>query len=219
MMSLSPQKLLSAASKEQCLSKLKDVPVLVKGDNMQTNLQNNAAVLVPLCVVDGEVCILYTLRSSNLKAHGGQVSFPGGKRDGNETAVETALRETEEEIGLPSRDVDVWGEMSIVQGRNANVLIAPVVGVINDFNINTLKINADEVEEVFTVPLASLCDVQNHGHIESIPFLPVFVHGKHKIWGITGFITKTFLNCFVPDFKMNFHHQKFSINDLMPSKL
>lgn len=215
MMSLSPQELLSASSKEQCLSKLKDLPVFAKSGN----IQNTAAVLVPICVVDGEVCVLYTLRSLNLKSHGGQISFPGGKRDGNETAVETALRETEEEIGVPSRDVDVWGVMSTVQGRDSNVLITPVIGVINDFNINTLKINTDEVEEVFTVPMASLCNLQNHGHLEALPYLPVFIHGKHNIWGITGFITKTFLKCFIPDFKMNFGHQKFSFNELNPSKL
>lgn len=214
-MSLSPQELLSASSKEQCLMKLKNLPSFVTSDNTETN----AAVLVPLCVVDGEVCILYTLRSTNLKAHAGQVSFPGGKRDGNETAVETALRETEEEIGVPRCNVDVWGVMTTVYGRNANMHITPVVGVINDFHMNMLKINRDEVEEVFTVPMSSLCNPQNHGHLDFVPRLPVFIHGKHKIWGVTGFITQIFLNCFLPGFKMNFKQRKFTFNELSPPKL
>lgn len=215
MMSFSPQELLSASSKEQCLMKLKNLPTFVQSDNTATN----AAVLVPLCVVDGEVCILYTLRSSNLKSHGGQVSFPGGKREGNETAVETALRETEEEIGVPSCDVDVWGVMSTIQGRNANMIITPIVGVINNFHINKLKINTDEVEEVFTIPMSSLCNLENHGHIDSLPSLPVFIHGKHKIWGITGLITHMFLTCFLRDFKKNFKHKKLTWNEILPSKL
>lgn len=216
-MSLTPQELLSVSSKKQCLMKLKDLPAFVTSSD--TDTQTNAAVLVPLCVVDGEVCILYTLRSSNLKTHGGQVSFPGGKQDGNETPVETALRETEEEVGVPSRNVDVWGIMSTVQGKNSNILITPVIGVINNFHMNMLQINTDEVEEVFTVPMSSLCNPQNHGHLDFTPRLPVFVHGKHKIWGITGWITQAFLYCFLPNFKMNFNHHKFTYNELFSSKL
>lgn len=218
-MSFSPQELLSASSKEKCLMKLKDLPLFVKSDNSLTN----AAVLVPICVMDGEVCILYTLRSSNLKAHAGQVSFPGGKQDGDETAVETALRETKEEIGVTSRNVDVWGVMSTVLGRNADIHITPVIGVINNFNINALKINTHEVEEVFAVPMSSLCNPQNHGYFdiesELLRSLPVFLHGKHKIWGITGFITQIFLYCFLPDFKMNDKGQKFTFKELLPPKL
>lgn len=212
---MSGQELLSASSKEQCLAKLKDLPTFVRSDNTHTN----AAVLVPLCIVDGEVCILYTLRSSNLKSHGGQVSFPGGKQDGNETAIKTALRETEEEIGVPSNDVDVWGVMSTVEGRNKYMHITPVVGVINNFHIDRLKINTDEVEEVFTVPMSSLCNPQNQGHLDFLPSLPVFKYGKHKIWGVTAWITQTFLNCFIPDFKMNFEDQMFTLKEHVPPKL
>lgn len=214
-MSLSPKKLLSAASKEQCLATLKDVPAFVRNNTPETR----AAVLVPLCVVDEEVCVLYTLRSLNLKSHGGQTSFPGGKQDGSETAIETALRETEEEIGLSRSDIDIWGVMSTFQGRTSDIHITPVIGLIKDFHMNKLKINADEVEEVFTVPMSSLCNLKNHGHLVFTPPLPVFIHGKHKIWGITGLITQVFLYCLLPDFKTNIESQKFRLDELMPPKL
>lgn len=215
MMSLSPKELLSAASKEQCLAKFKELPAFVRNYIAETN----AAVLVPICIVNEEVCILYTLRSSNLKSHAGEISFPGGKRDGNESAIETALRETEEEIGIPRSNIDIWGVMSTVQGRNTNMHIAPVVGLIKNFHMNKLKINKHEVEEVFTVPMSSLCNLQNHGHLVYKPPLPVFIYGNHKIWGITGLMTQIFLYCLIPDFKTNFEHQGFTLDELMHPKL
>lgn len=218
-MSLLPQKLLSTSSKEQCLIKLKNLPEFVLNSQTYYNITKTyAAVLVPLCIVDGEVCILYTVRSSKI-AHSGQVSFPGGKQDGNETAVETALRETEEEIGVPSQNVDVWGVMSIVQERNTNLVLTPVIGVINNFLINMLKINTDEVEEVLTVPISSLCNPQNHGYIDFTTRLPVFVHDKYKIWGVTAWITHDFLSCFLPDFKMNLNLREFTFDEFFHSKL
>lgn len=215
-MSFSPQVLLSSAARERCVSNLKQLPYLVFNDSTI-----NAAVLVPLCVVDGEVNLLYTLRSSNLKSHSGQVSFPGGKRDGDETVVQTALRETEEEIGVPRENVEVWTEMSTVQGRNSEILITPVVGVIKDFSMDQLTANVSEVEEIFTVPMSELCNPNNHAHLDYKPPLPVFVCGRHKIWGITGLITHMFLNCFISEevYKVNFKRKKYKLDELMPSKL
>ncbi|CAH0725526.1 unnamed protein product, partial [Brenthis ino] len=71
--------------------------------------QATAAVLVPLCQVNNIPSLLYTVRSMQLKSHSGQISFPGGKTDKDETPIDTALRETYEEIGLSREKIEVWG--------------------------------------------------------------------------------------------------------------
>lgn len=221
-MALRPGILLSSASKARCLSSIKDVPSLFMGHTLSEAEIKRSAVLVPLCIVNEEVCLLYTLRSSNLVKHSGQVSFPGGKRDNNETLIDTALRETEEEIGFPRKLVDVWGTMSEVQGRDRKMLITPVIGLLKDFVFKKLVANLDEVEEVFTVSMKTLCDSNNHAHfvVQNLP-LPVFLCGKHKIWGITGMITHWFLLCFLPNdvYNPNFMTKRYELDELLPSKL
>lgn len=218
-MSLSPQVLLSSIARERCLAKLKDLPSLIM---QKDKAKQFASVLVPLCVENGEVCLLYTLRSTQLKNHSGQVSFPGGKMDENETVYDTALRETEEEIGVQRQSIDVWGEMPQAQGRNREVIITPVVGLIRNFDMSKLKRNVDEVEEIFTVPMKDLCNKENHAHMmyEKFP-LPVYLCGKHRIWGITGLMTHYFLQCFLPEneYKFDFLRKKFTLDELMPAKL
>ncbi|XP_028168234.1 nucleoside diphosphate-linked moiety X motif 8-like [Ostrinia furnacalis] len=216
-MSLSPQVLLSSIARERCIAKLKELPIIF---NLKT--KQSAAVLVPICVDKGKVCLLYTLRSSKLKNHSGQVSFPGGKMDENETIFDTALRETEEEIGIPKADIDVWSEMPKVIGRNKEVLISPVVGLVKNFDVNKLKPNLDEVEEIFTIPMEVFCDPTNHAHnLYEKNILPIFFNEKHTIWGITGLITHFFLQCFLPEneYKVDFLRKKLTFAELMPAKL
>ncbi|KAJ2940430.1 hypothetical protein O0L34_g112 [Tuta absoluta] len=216
-MAFSPRVIFSKTSKEKCVANLKELPKFVR-----TTGKQYSSVLVPMCVINDEVHLLYTKRSMNLKNHSGQVSFPGGKMDGNETVTETALRETEEEIGVPSQDVDIWGQMPMVQGRNLDMLITPVVGVINNFDFNKLVPNDQEVEEIFTVPLSALSNPENHAHLEYKPPLPIFLHGKHKIWGITGLITHMFLQSLLPEetyiHKVDFMRKMFTLDECMPLK-
>ncbi|XP_013148113.1 PREDICTED: nucleoside diphosphate-linked moiety X motif 8, mitochondrial [Papilio polytes] len=218
-MSLSPQVLLSSLARERCVANVKELPGFFF---TKEKPKDNASVLVPLCVQNGEVYLLYTLRSSNLKNHSGQVSFPGGKKEEGESVVETALRETEEEIGVPASNIDVWCEMPQVQGRNKDMLITPVVGEIINFDPTALRRNFNEVEEIFTVPIKELCDKRNHAHLryEKHP-IPLFMYEKHKVWGITGLITHLFLQCFLPSevYKGDFLRRKFELDELMPSKL
>ncbi|CAG9564498.1 unnamed protein product [Danaus chrysippus] len=218
-MSLSPQILLSNKVREKCVAKFKELPSYIQTENLS---KPRAAVLVPLFTQNGEVHLLYTLRSSNLKNHSGQVSFPGGKVDENESLIETALRETHEEIGVPASSVDIWGEMPPMQGRDGNILITPVVGVIKDLDVKKLNPNIHEVAEIFSVSMSSFCNKNNHAHFKyNDIMLPVFLSGNHKIWGITGLITHMFLQCFLPKelYKVDFSRKKFTLDELLPSKL
>lgn len=218
-MSLSPQELLSNIAKETCISRLKDLPVFT-GINITP--KNKAAVLVPLFLKGDELHLLFTLRSMRLKSHSGQVSFPGGKLEENESVFDAALRETEEEIGVPTQLVDIWCEMPPVQGANKDMLITPVVGIIKELSVDNLNINVYEVDEVFSVPMSELCDTSKHAHLKFDGVLtPVFIHKKHKIWGITGLITHLFLQCFLPSdlYNPDFTRKRYTLEELMPSKL
>lgn len=155
----------------------------------------NAAVLVPLCVIDGRVSLLYTLRAANLKSHKGQVSFPGGMEDaGDKNAEETAVRETEEELGIDRDRIDVWGKGSVIVSRSVTSVL-PVIGALNIRSLRELRVNPHEVKEVFTVPLEVLCDPRyiKHTQFRTNYSLPVFIGGKRKIWGLTAIITHLFL--------------------------
>ncbi|CAK1587187.1 unnamed protein product [Parnassius mnemosyne] len=218
-MSLTPQILLSTIARERCVANIKELPAFSFNSG---KIKENASVLVPLCVQNGEVFLVYTLRSSNLKNHSGQVSFPGGKRDRGETVVETALRETEEEIGISREKIHIWCEMPQVQGRNKDILITPVVGEILNYDPLTLRRNVDEVDEIFTVPMKNFCDVRNHAHLKfEKHILPIFLYEKHKIWGITGLITHLFLQCFLPPdvYNVDFLRKRIELQELQSSKL
>ncbi|KAM3957958.1 mitochondrial coenzyme A diphosphatase NUDT8 [Aphomia sociella] len=218
-MSFTPNAILTNAVRERCLANFKELPGFFVKEEKPDKI---ASVLVPLCVDNEEVCLLYTLRSSNLKSHRGQVSFPGGKLDNNESIIDAALRETEEEIGVDRNDIDVWGEMPQVTGRDNSLLISPVVGLIKNFSMNNLHPNIDEVEEIFYVPLSSLCNRKYHGCFQFNNIsLPIYFHEKFKIWGITGLITHFFLQSLLPEtlYNFDFKSKKYTLDELMPSKL
>jgi 8-oxo-dGTP pyrophosphatase MutT (NUDIX family) len=115
-----------------------------------------AGVLVPIVLSPPPVSLLLTLRTHLVETHKGQVSFPGGVVDaGDGDVVETALRETEEEIGISRQEVTVLGVLEDL-ATPTGFLITPVVGVLK--HLPALRVNADEVAEAFTVPLAFLAD-------------------------------------------------------------
>ncbi|KAF8517971.1 NUDIX hydrolase domain-like protein [Hysterangium stoloniferum] len=133
-----------------------------------------AAVLIPLCNVNGEAGILLEVRSGKLRTHGGEVSFPGGKVDETDTSpAETALRETWEELGIVSEQVQIVGQMVTWQEQALNGLeVLPYVGFVSALNsgatsslsplstlkLESLSISRQEVAQVFHLPFRELLD-------------------------------------------------------------
>jgi 8-oxo-dGTP pyrophosphatase MutT (NUDIX family) len=125
-----------------------------------TGAPKPAAVLIPLLRSDGEWQLLFTRRNAALPEHSGQVSFPGGRSDpGDESPVQTALRETHEEIGLHPNDVRVLGQMRPYR-MMTNYLVTPVVGAIPW--PYPLRPAQDEVSRIFTIPLSWLAEEANY---------------------------------------------------------
>jgi 8-oxo-dGTP pyrophosphatase MutT (NUDIX family) len=119
-----------------------------------------AAVLVPLVQRPAGLTVLLTQRTAHLSSHAGQVSFPGGRAEDSDTSsVDTALRETEEEIGLARRHIEILGTLPDHVTASA-FLVTPVVGLVAPpFD---LVAESNEVAEIFEVPLAFLMDGMHH---------------------------------------------------------
>lgn len=125
-----------------------------------SNELTQAAVLIPIVHREPDLTVLFTQRTGHLNDHAGQISFPGGRVEPHDpTLEETALRETEEEIGLDRKHIDVLGRLpEYITGTGFRV--TPVVGWIEpDFS---LAPDPFEVAEVFEVPLSFLLDPANH---------------------------------------------------------
>ena len=121
--------------------------------------QRAASVLMPLVFRDGEWRVVFTQRPDTMPTHAGQISFPGGKREGAETALEAALRETREEIGVAPHEVEVIGRLPSFNAGD-RYRVSPFIGVLNARA--EIVPDAGEVAAVFETPLAWLMDRRNH---------------------------------------------------------
>lgn len=147
-----------------------------------------AAVLVPIINRPDGLTLLLTLRSSGLPDHAGQISFPGGRVEPEDTSIEhAALREATEEIGLPAKRVAVLGELAPYE-TVTGYRVTPVVGWVEPpFD---LKLDPIEVADVFEAPLAFLLNEQNHRrHFRMFGETRVefwaIPYGERYIWGAT----------------------------------
>lgn len=119
-----------------------------------------ASVLLPVVVRDAGLTLLFTQRTAHLTDHGGQVSFPGGRAEAYDTsAIDTALRETEEEVGLDRTHVEVLGILPEYR-TGTGYRVTPVVGLVQP--PFSLRPDPREVAEIFEVPLQFLMDGANH---------------------------------------------------------
>ncbi len=115
-----------------------------------------SAVLVPIYYKQGQYYILFTKRTELVKAHKGDISFPGGAyQEGDETLANTALRECSEEIGLTAGDVEIIGELDDTI-TTSNYIISPFVAFIPSPYQFTL--NTEETEEIIEIPISALLD-------------------------------------------------------------
>ncbi|UYV65394.1 NUDT8 [Cordylochernes scorpioides] len=190
---------LGQANKESTLKNLEtmEVPKLLKilGPGF------DAAVLVPLCLYDGKPSVILTVRSTRLKKHSGEVSFPGGMRDIDEDAQTTALRETYEELGIPAESVEVWGVLPTMLNKS-RIKVKPVLGHLGELRHEQLAPNLDEVAEVFAPPLAQLCDPccweDVHAKYGGYSFVMPGFLVQHRVWGLTGLILHVVLQALLP---------------------
>lgn len=156
-----------------------------------------AAVLIPLIDYGENLTVLFTERAKHLKHHAGQVSFPGGKQeDEDHDLMHTALRETEEEIGITANLIEVIGELPKFR-TISQFEVLPYIGFVDPTYRLTLDHN--EVESVFEVPLSYLMDQKNHfihWAKRSNRQQPIyFITWQDKtIWGATASFLRTLSN-------------------------
>ncbi|HEY40447.1 MAG TPA: CoA pyrophosphatase [Dehalococcoidia bacterium] len=157
----------------------------------------SSAVLIPMYKKQGAYHILFIQRTDRVKDHKGQISFPGGAyEEGDNSLLQTALRESAEEVGLAAEDVEVIGELDDFRTIGSNYVISPFVARMPwPYN---LKVDEWETEEVIEVPLSALLDKSNVSQDKDIldgkEIDQYYYHYQDKvIWGATARILHQFL--------------------------
>ena len=140
---------------------------------------------------DGVDHLLFQVRTQTVRHHKGEISFPGGRHDDEDAdLLATALRETEEEIGVDRREIELLGQLDDTLTRASNYLIRPYVGALPRGQRYEFTHAPREVKELLQVPVPHLCSdeaaawqvVEQDG--EPLP-TRAFAYGEHLIWGAT----------------------------------
>ena len=158
--------------------------------------QRPAAVLILIYPIDETPHLVLTRRTETVQTHKGQISLPGGSHEGQETLVQTALREANEELAVATTGLDVLGTLTPLYVGVSDFLITPVVAIAShrpDFFPDPV-----EVVEVIEAPLAQLVDpairVEEDWQIRGVTVrVPFFAIGPNKVWGATAMILAEFV--------------------------
>jgi 8-oxo-dGTP pyrophosphatase MutT (NUDIX family) len=159
----------------------------------------NSSVMILISGTE-ELKILFTLRSSNLRHHGGQISFPGGKNDPGESNIQTAIRETYEETCIKVEDNEILCFLTQLYVPPSNSFISPVVAYKPE--ISNYLPNDGEVDEIFFIKINELLNSSNFKRV--VQNLDGFdietpywdIHPTTKLWGATSMILKEFLDIY-----------------------
>jgi len=194
---------------ENIKNKIKDNKPYING----WEKMKRSSIIIPLVEINSEVCILFEVRAKKLSSQPGDICFPGGKIDDNETPKEAGLREMFEELGI--KNIDIINELDTVV-RYDGIIIHPYVGIIED--IREININESEVDHVFYVPLNYLIkhsplEVDSKINVERTKDFPYdlivnkenykfrdaiyrslfYKYENYNIWGITAEMLRNFL--------------------------
>jgi 8-oxo-dGTP pyrophosphatase MutT (NUDIX family) len=160
-----------------------------------------AAVLLPLYQWEGQDYVVFIKRTETVSEHKGQISFPGGSCDDSDcNMLDTALRETGEEIGLDAGDIEVLGELDDEITTTSNFVVTPFVGMM-PWPYRFIR-NEREVDEILEVPIPALLakgclqpdtEVLNGKIVASY----AYYYGRQIIWGATARILNRFLDIYV----------------------
>ena len=162
-----------------------------------------SAVLLPLFEYAGRPHLLFIRRAATLRAHSGEIAFPGGKADPDDPSLlATALREAYEEIGLAAQHVVPLGVLAPVFTVVSNYMITPVVGFLPD-GLGTLHLQPSEVAETIIAPLVELANpaifhTEQWEREDKVRTIYFYDYGAYRIWGATGRILTTFLATLEP---------------------
>lgn len=178
-------------------------PEPVEGGNVREmeppeNVNKSSVLILIFPNEDDELELVLTLRSHDID-HGGQISFPGGRAEKNESLHQTALREAEEEIGVSPETITIIGELSELYVSHSNNLVTPVIGFAEKKPHFT--INPAEVEEVFAIELHSLLQKKNitvedwdlHSYTYRVPYWDIH---QVPLWGATAMMLNEFLDLY-----------------------
>ncbi|MEX2476794.1 MAG: CoA pyrophosphatase [Gracilimonas sp.] len=171
----------------------KMAPYPVNGTNSIRNYEpanddfRNSSVLVPLITWKEELEVILTLRTESIN-HGGQLSFPGGGEEGDESIIETALREAQEEIGLHKDGVHVVGKLTPLYVGHSDNMVTPVVAFLKEQQ--TFTPNPNEVDEIISIPISKLVEEQNlieeDWDLRGTPYrVPFWNIHRVPLWGAT----------------------------------
>jgi 8-oxo-dGTP pyrophosphatase MutT (NUDIX family) len=189
--------------------------MLPEGRSLAIPIENyikvkESSVLVFLFLKNNELYLCLTRRNLTMKHHPGQISFPGGRREENESNIhETALRELEEETGIDKTKIKIIGYLSKLYISVSNFLIYPVVGFLN--HEPEFKIDPNEVEEMIIISLQSFFDENNltNTNIETIigrSNVPCYKINDWIIWGATAMIISEFTELLTDFFHLKAKH-------------